>query len=320
MEEVSFCQNLVEGPMHGVGKRLMKTLDWEWIHRLLSSQKFSNIWKVYLEAGLRNGLLPASYAIQDEVHVQLSGRRRYILVSPSNTFEGMYPYPTAHPYDKFAMPNLERIDDDAWPGLKNVKMYRAVIGPGDLMFVPSYWSIHVQDLEEQNITLRISLISSKRVPSREGTLVRVSRAIEERVANVVGISDVKRWLQIIAGGNETRHLDLSTVNGYKRARMCQDIREEMESSLGEGSWSKHLPSICQNRLVPTPWLNKNFREPLLLTDSPVRIEDTRTDEEKKYPTLFRQKLEKEGWHVEPTKSTVPIPGVNIPENVDYRTI
>lgn len=33
----------------------------------------------------------------------------------------------------------------------------------------------------------------------------------------------------------------------------------------------------------------------------------------------RAKLEREGWTVKKTVSTVPIPGVNMPKNADYRT-
>lgn len=36
---------------------------------------------------------------------------------------------------------------------------------------------------------------------------------------------------------------------------------------------------------------QDFREPLYLKDKPVRIEDTRSEEERKYPELFRSKLE-----------------------------
>jgi hypothetical protein len=36
---------------------------------------------------------------------------------------------------------------------------------------------------------------------------------------------------------------------------------------------------------------QNFREPLYLKDKPVRVEDTRSEEERKYPELFRQKLQ-----------------------------
>ena len=105
---------------------------------------------------------------------------------------------------------------------------------------------------------------------------------------------------------------------------------------------------------------QDFREPLYLKDKAVRVEDTRTDDERKYPQLFRQKLEGaslriaaasmgmnlrlarlrlaactpspppssfkdqldcqsllallaagEGWKVEKSLSTVPIPGYNI---------
>lgn len=36
---------------------------------------------------------------------------------------------------------------------------------------------------------------------------------------------------------------------------------------------------------------QNFREPLYLKDKPVRVEDTRSEEERRYPELFRRKLE-----------------------------
>ncbi len=36
---------------------------------------------------------------------------------------------------------------------------------------------------------------------------------------------------------------------------------------------------------------QNFREPLYLKDHPVCVEDTRSEEERKYPQLFRSKLE-----------------------------
>ena len=117
---------------------------------------------------------------------------------------------------------------------------------------------------------------------------------------------------LIGSGIEGSRLDLGTVKGYRRAIMCQGVRDEVEETLGAGAWSTLLPAMCRNRLMPTPWLNRDFREPLLLTDKPVIIEDTRSADERRYPTLFRRKLEAEGWNVPPSVSTVPIPGVNMP--------
>ena len=72
--------------------------------------------------------------------------------------------------------------------------------------------------------------------------------------------------------------------------MCQAARDEIEFVLGPGSAAPFLESVCDGRLRPTPWLNLNFREPLYLLDRPVWLEDTRTEQEKAFPELFRRKL------------------------------
>ena len=161
---------------------------------------------------------------------------------------------------------------------------------------------------------------------------------------------MKRWLRIIANNAETKYVDLATVAGYKCARMTQDIRDDLDTVLanttssrsgsgfgsrsgsgsgsrsgsGSGSVSLSASAACRliidHRLEPTPWLNQGFRAPLLLADTPKIYQDTRTDEERKYPTLFRKKLERDGWSVQQTTSTVPIPGVNIPVDADYRLL
>lgn len=317
----SFIQHKQEGALEGVAEHVQRhVIDWTWLHGLLSSQRFYNARQVFLEAGVRNGLLPTRYSTVDQLFIHTCGSCRVTMVAPSDALGGLYPYPTAHPYDTYAMASLEKIDRDRWPGVGSVSVYRGIVSPGDVLYVPAFWSVHAHDLEDENIFLRMTLSSGKRAPDSQATLLRLSRAIEERVADVVGVADVKHWLRRIASGQETKYIDLSTVKGYKRARMSQDIRDEITSSMGEGTWADALCRVIDCRLEPTPWLNENFREPLLLTDTPVRIEDTRTEEERKYPTLFRQKLEKEGWHVPKTESTVPIPGVNMPSDADYRLL
>ena len=92
------------------------------------------------------------------------------------------------------------------------------------------------------------------------------------------------------------------------------VRDEIAHSLGKGRWTAFLEDLSSGRLVPTPWLNRNFREPLYLKDKPVVLPDTRTDIERRFPEFFREKLEREGYTVEKTVSTVPIPGVNVPED------
>lgn len=70
---------------------------------------------------------------------QLVGRRRVLLLDPSQSFQGIYPYPLHHPYDTYAMPDFEAPDTAMWPAFPDVRGTVAILEPGDLLFVPQYW-------------------------------------------------------------------------------------------------------------------------------------------------------------------------------------
>lgn len=72
---------------------------------------------------------------------------------------------------------------------------------------------------------------------------------------------------------EQEWIDLSTVKGYCRTVMCQEVRDELEANLTqpdcgtkddqqdeqgeeEEEWQRILIAMCDGRLLPTPWLNK----------------------------------------------------------------
>ena len=50
---------------------------------------------------------------------------------------------------------------------------------------------------------------------------------------------------------------MGTVRGYKRVVMCEEVREEIRTVLGEATDLKeYLLALCDDRLVATPWLNR----------------------------------------------------------------
>jgi hypothetical protein len=86
--------------------------------------------------------------------------------------------------------------------------------------------------------------------------------------------------------------------------MAQMVRDEVDLSLGRGTWQAFLRTVIDGRLDPTPWLNISFREPLYLSDKPVHVPDTRSDLESEFPEFFVAKLKKEGYNVDYTPVSV----------------
>jgi hypothetical protein len=51
----------------------------------------------------------------------------------------MYTFPMHHTYDRYAMPDLDSPDLEAWPLLKEVHGQVTILQPGDVLFIPAYW-------------------------------------------------------------------------------------------------------------------------------------------------------------------------------------
>ena len=116
-------------------------IDWAWLDGLQCSQRFGPVLGVELEAGTANSLLPARYQRQDLLLAQVAGRRRVLLLSPGQAFEGLYPYPVHHTYDGYSMVDFEVPDAGLWPKFSGVCGLSAILQPGDVLFVPQYWCV-----------------------------------------------------------------------------------------------------------------------------------------------------------------------------------
>ena len=116
-------------------------VDWTWLAGLQRSQRYGPVLSVDVEAGgSTGGLLPARYECNDRLLAQVAGRRRVLLLSPEQAFEGLYPYPIHHTYDRYSMVDLEATDLGLWPQAAGLRGLTAVLEPGDVLFVPAYWS------------------------------------------------------------------------------------------------------------------------------------------------------------------------------------
>ena len=315
------------GPMNEppcVKRDLMTCLDWSWMFSFLRGQNFGSIKDVILLCGTRNGLHPSKYEDVDQLIVQVKGRTRLLLIAPQHSFTGLYPYPIHHPYDKYSMVDFEAEDEEnkeLWPSFgEGARGVECILEPGEVLYVPQYFFVQRHDLDEEVVALRVNVSQGRRIRSEDAVPLQISRLLEERVSELESVREAHHWLSIIAYGEESEWIDTSTVRGHRRIKFVESVYEEVESNLGKGNLPSFLKAVVDRRLMPTPWLNKKeFREPLYLLDKPFTLQDDRSSLEKKFPELFRSKLKRDGWQVPEVKSTVPIPGYNIPANADYRT-
>jgi hypothetical protein len=51
---------------------------------------------------------------------QVSGRQRLLLVPPEQGFKGCYPFPVAHPYDRYSCVDWEEPELQHWPAAAQV--------------------------------------------------------------------------------------------------------------------------------------------------------------------------------------------------------
>ena len=196
----------------------------------------------------------------ETVQVQLSGRRRVVLVSPEQTYRGLYPFPAAHPLDGRSMVDWSDVDYARFPKAARVRGAVAIVEPGDALFVPeAYWRHeHGLSAAHAHAQLRFARSDPSRLfPEAEGaasspssrpyrvppslavgrprtaaaSVFFVGRAVEKLVGKSEGERDARHWLEVCARREETEWLDLSSVAGHRRVDLFRRVRQAVDHGL-----------------------------------------------------------------------------------------
>ena len=88
--------------------------------------------------GQRGIIMPLHYDATDNLYVMAWGRKRVTLAEPGQ-LDALYRYPNAHPLAGSSQVNLSAPDLSLHPRFANAKLREAVVGPGDVLYLPSWW-------------------------------------------------------------------------------------------------------------------------------------------------------------------------------------
>jgi hypothetical protein len=90
---------------------------------------------------------PLHYDDMHNAFAQVEGRKRFLLFNPAQ-FDALYPGPLNTRIESLSRVDLSRPDFQRFPKLAEVEYWEAVVGPGDLLFMPAYWwhQVSAQDV------------------------------------------------------------------------------------------------------------------------------------------------------------------------------
>ena len=129
---------------------LSSLVDWAWLKQEVQSPlKLGRVMGASLVAASLPSLRPLRHSGADTLLAQVRGRSRVLLVSPSHSYEGLYPYPVAHPLDGYCMVDAAKPDLGEWPAFSRVRGQAAILAPGELLLVPRGWWVQVQAMAEE---------------------------------------------------------------------------------------------------------------------------------------------------------------------------
>jgi len=92
---------------------------------------------VYLWCGPHGASSPLHYDTRDNLHALLRGYKRFLLFPPE---QSPLLYPRAEPGEQhLSRIDVERVDWRAFPQFRSARGLRCVLGPGEVLYLPTRW-------------------------------------------------------------------------------------------------------------------------------------------------------------------------------------
>nr|ASL69981.1 factor inhibiting HIF [Strongylocentrotus purpuratus] len=129
--------------------------NWNWVTDYQKKNSWGPLTSNLLLVSMEGNVTPAHYDEQENFFAQVKGYKRFIMFPPSQ-FDRLYPFPVHHPNDRQSQVNFDDPDFERFPKFRNAKAVEAVVGPGDVIYIPMYWWHHVESLLHGGVTVSVT--------------------------------------------------------------------------------------------------------------------------------------------------------------------
>ncbi|KAK7112810.1 hypoxia-inducible factor 1-alpha inhibitor-like [Littorina saxatilis] len=129
--------------------------NWKWISDERAKNNWGALTSNLLLVGMDGVVTPVHYDEQQNFFAQVHGFKRFLLFDPS-MFGCLYPYPVFHPHDRQSQVDFDNPDFDRFPRLRELKGRQAILGPGDVLYLPVYWWHQVESVPGYGMTVSVN--------------------------------------------------------------------------------------------------------------------------------------------------------------------
>lgn len=166
--------------------------------------------------------LQARYSEYHTMKVQIQGACIYTLISPTFS-KKLHPYPSIHLSQKQSQINFY----DQNNTVKNVHFMTKLVNPGDVIYIPPYWYVHIESRHQLSLTLDVLSVSKEHlllqniwhmqlpfnndtITTKNGRIVSAQVYLMHLLSRLHGFESPKRFSKLLY---KTRYSKLYVENG-----------------------------------------------------------------------------------------------------------
>ncbi|ESN96481.1 hypothetical protein HELRODRAFT_189263 [Helobdella robusta] len=191
--------------------------NWKWIKQQQMNNNWGPLTSNLLLISEEGNVTPCHYDEQENFYSQANGYKRVILFPPSQ-YKYLYPHPVYHPHDRQSQVDFDEPNLKLFPKFKKVVGFGTVLGPGDVLYLPSYWFHYFETLKNSGIATAITFWY--------------------KAAPVGNITYPLTAVQLMAMMRNTEKMILEALKDYKQVdifwnmlaagRYCKDVQDDTD--------------------------------------------------------------------------------------------